>query len=411
VRYTVTGERKRQNTGKTSEAEARIFAAQVSRMVGLANSDDLDDKRRLLEICRELIRDIPELESEASHLTSTKNLPTSRQWFTGELDAMRQNSSGDDRALKAVSIDRVSQVVQDFLTFLQGQTVDLAAAPLNRIGPDDVKGFLADLKAKGYSGKSRLFARDRIRAMLGHATDKGLLTVNPASVKQVGRLKFDTASIRQAFTEAQTAAVIEAAAKSSERWLYLSAMLALFTGQRAGDIVAMRWEDVKDFDGNLPTIAVRQQKTGNAVTIPIAEPLRRALATVPKAKRIGCLLGEEIASAYAGSYRNIFHRPWRELLNAVDLPSMVDVPTLAKVDGTGTHGRTRYAWSYHSFRHTTASHLSGPDAHYLLGHRSADEKRLGITAQYRHEDLRRLKKGLEEIPYTVPTNVEKLIAQ
>ena len=128
MRFTVHGERKRQNTGKSSEAEARIFAAQVSRMVGLANSDDLDEKRRLLEICRELIRDIPELETEASHLTSTKNLPTSREWFTGELDAMRQNTSGDDRALKAVSIDRVSQVVQDFLTFLQGQTVDLAAA-------------------------------------------------------------------------------------------------------------------------------------------------------------------------------------------------------------------------------------------------------------------------------------------
>ena len=411
MRYTVDGERKRQNTGKTVEAEARIFAAQVSRMVGLANSDDLDEKRRLLEICRELIRDIPELETEASHLTSTKNLPSAREWFTSELNAMRQNTSGDDRALKAVSIDRVSQVVQDFLTFLKGQTVDLAVAPLNRIGPDDVKGFLADLKNKGYSGKSRLFARDRIRAMLGHATDKGLLTVNPASVKQVGRLKFDTASIRQAFTEAQTAAVIEAAAKSSEKWLHLSAMLALFTGQRAGDIVAMRWEDVKDFDGSLPTIAVRQQKTGNAVTIPIAEPLRRALAAVPKAKRVGCLLGDDIAGAYAGRYRNLFHRPWRELLNAVDLPSMVDVPTLAKVDGTGTHGRTRYAWSFHSFRHTTASHLSGPDAHYLLGHRSADEKRLGITAQYRHEDLRRLKKQLEEIPYTVPTNVEKLIAQ
>jgi len=410
VRYTVKGERKRQNTGKATEAEARIFAAQVGRMVGLANSDNLDEKRRLLEIARELLRDMPELETEAAHLTTTKNLPTAREWFTRELDAMRHNTTGDDRELKAVSIARVGQVVEDFLTFLKGQPVDLAASPLNRIGPDDVKGFLADLKAKGYSGKSRLFARDRIRAMLGHATDKGLLPVNPASVKQVGRLKFDTTSIRQAFTDAQTAAVIEAAAKASERWVYLSAMLALFTGQRAGDIVAMQWEDVKDFDGSLPTIAVRQQKTGNAVTIPIAEPLRRALKAIPKSDRTGYLLGEQIANAYAGRYRNLFHRPWRELLNAVDLPGMVDVPTLAKVAGTGTHGRTRYAWSFHSFRHTTASHLSGPDAHYLLGHRSADEKRLGITAQYRHEDLRRLKKQLDEIPHIAPDNVVSMKA-
>jgi len=405
VRYTVNGERKRQNTGKTSEAEARIFAAQVGRMVGLANSDNLDEKRRLLEIARELLRDMPELETEAAHLTTTKNLPTVREWFTRELDAMRQNTSGDDRELKAVSIVRVATVVDNFLAYLKSQSVDLSAAPLNRLGPDDVKGFLSDYKAKGYSGKSRLFARDRIRALLGHAVDKGLLPVNPASVKQIGRLKFDSASIRQPFNEAQLPAVLAAAAKSSVPWVYLSAMLALFTGQRAGDIVAMRWEDIKDFDGSLPTIAIKQQKTGNALVIPIAEPLRHALKAIPKAARTGYILGEKIAAAYAGKFPNIFHRPWRELLNGLDLAGMVDMPTLAKVEGTGTHGRTRYAWCYHSFRHTTASHLSGPDAHYLLGHRSADEKRLGMTAQYRHEDLRRLKKQLDEIPHTAPANV------
>ena len=405
VRYTVKGERQRQNTGKATEAEARIFAAQVGRMVGLANSDNLDEKRRLLEIARELLRDMPELETEAAHLTATKNLPTVREWFTTELDAMRHNTSGDDRDLKAVSIARVATVVENFLAYLKGQAVDLAAAPLNRIGPDDVKGFLSDYKGKGYSGKSRLFARDRIRAILGHAVDKGLLPLNPASVKQIGRLKFDSASIRQPFNEAQLPAVLAAAEKSSVKWLHLSAMLALFTGQRAGDIVAMRWEDVKDFDGNLPTISLKQQKTGNALVLPIAEPLRRALKAIPKAERTGYILGEKVAAGYAGKFPNIFHRPWRELLNGLDLAGLVDMPTLAKVDGSGTHGRTRYAWSFHSFRHTTASHLSGPDAHYLLGHRSADEKRLGITAQYRHEDLRRLKKQLDEIPHTAPTNV------
>jgi integrase len=408
LRYTVNGKRHRRNTGKASEAEARILAAQVGRMVGLANSETLDEKRRLLEIARELLLEIPELETEATHLTASKNLPTVRAWFTSELDAMRQNAGGDDRRVKAVSVRRVGQVLDDFLAYLKAQPVNLADAPLNRIGPDDVGQFLADYKAKGYSGASRKFALARIRAVFGHAVDKGLLPVNPASVKQVGRLRFDAGSIRQSFNPQQIAAVLDATAKSSEPWVYLSAMLALFTGQRAGDIVAMRWEDVKDFDGPLPTIHLVQQKTGNALVIPIAEPLRRVLAAVPKAERTGYLLGEHIATAYAGRYRNLFHRPWRELLNAVDLAGMVDVPTLAKVEANGTHGRTRYAWSFHSWRHTCATYLSGPDAHYLLGHRSADEKRLGITAQYRHEDLRRLKKQLDEIPYNAPVNVMKM---
>ncbi|MEI6084549.1 MAG: tyrosine-type recombinase/integrase [Verrucomicrobiota bacterium] len=408
LRYTVNGKRTRQNTGKPTEAEARIFAAQVGRMVGLANSDNLDDKRRLLEIARELLRALPELETEAAHLTAGKNLPTVREWFTRELDALRQNTSGDDRELTAKSITRMSQVVKDFLAYLKGQAVDLAAAPLNRLGPDDIKGFLTDLKTKGYSGVSRLYARDRIRAMLGHATDKGLLPVNPASVKQVGRLKFDTTSIRQPFNEKQLAAVLAAAEAAPKPWLYLAAMLGVFTGQRAGDVCAMRWEEIKDFDGPLPTIALKQQKSGNALVIPIAEPLRRALRAVPKEKRTGFFVGQEIGESYATGHTRRFGAGWRNLLDSLDLAGMVDVPTLARVAGTGTHGRARNAWSYHSFRHTCASHLSGPDAHYLLGHRFDEEKQLGITAQYRHEDLRRLKKQLDAIPYTAPANVVQL---
>jgi integrase len=408
VRYTANGKRHRRNTGKADEGEARIFAANVARMVGLANSDNLDEKRRLLEIIRELVREIPELESEAAHVTPTKHLPTAREWFKRELDAMRQNSSGDDRHVKAVSVTRVEQVVDDFLDYLKAQAVNLADAPLSRIGPDDVGGFLSDYKAKGYSGASRKFALARIRAVFGHAMDKGLLPMNPASIKQVGRLKFDSASIRQPFNTGQIAAVMDAAAQSSEKWLSLCAMLGLFTGQRAGDICAMRWDDVRDFDGTLPTIHLRQQKTGNAVVIPIADPLRRVLKAVPKADRKGYLLPEKIAAAYHEGRRRNFIRAWRGLLNGVDLAALVEVPTLAKVERNGTHGRTRYAWSFHSFRHTCATHLSGPDAHYLLGHRSEDEKRLGQTAQYRHEDLQRLKKQLDGIPYTSPTNMVQM---
>ena len=405
IRYTSNGKKHRHNTGKTSEGDARIFAANVARMVGLANSDSLDEKRRLLEIVGELVREIPELESEAVHVTPAKHVPTVREWFKRELDAMRQNGSGDDRQLKAVSVARVEQVVEDFLEYLKALPVNMGDAQLNRVGPDDVSGFLAHYKSKGYSGASRKFALARIRAVFGHAVDKGLLPVNPGSVKQVGRLKFDSASIRQPFTARQIVAVMDAAAQSSEKWLHLCAMLGLFTGQRAGDICAMRWEDVRDFDGALPTIHLRQQKTGNAVVVPIAEPLRRALKAIPKAARTGCILPEKIAVAYREGRRRNFIRGWRDLLNEVDLAVLVDVPTLAKVEGNGTHGRTRYAWSFHSFRHTCATHLSGPDAHYLLGHRSEDEKRLGQTAQYRHEDLQRLRRQLDAIPYTAPANV------
>lgn len=410
IRYTADGKRHRANTGKENEAEARIFAANVGRMVDLANSDNLDEKRRLLDICRELLREMPELQAEAA-LVGNMEPPATRTYFSRELDAMRQNTSGDDRAVKATSVDRVRHVIDDFVAFLAARPVNLADAPINRVGSDDVRAFLAHYKAKGYSGSSRKFALARIRAVFGHAVDAGVLTVNPATAKRVakgGRLKFDAESIRQAFNPCQIAAVLKAAKESSEPWLLRSALLGLFTGQRVGDIMRMKWEDVRDFNGLLPTIHLVQQKTGGALVIPIAEPLRRELATVPRSERVGYLLGDKIAIAYAGSYRNLFHRPWRALLNHLDLAGMVEVPTLAIVEGNGTHGRTRFAWCFHSWRHTTATYLSGPDAHYLLGHRTADEKRLGTTTAYRHSDLQRLKKQLDVIPTAPPENVTEI---
>jgi integrase len=177
----------------------------------------------------------------------------------------------------------------------------------------------------------------------------------------------------------------------------------------------MRWEDIRNLEGSLPTITVTQQKTGSVVVIPIAEPLRRALQAIPETERQGNLLGE-IGQAYLQGRRRRFISAWRALLEDVELSTLVDAPVIAKVETTGASGRARYAWTFHSWRHTTATSLNGPEAHYLLGHRSDDEKRLGTALQYRHEDLQRLKAQLDAyIPRTRrqgdPHGTERVIPQ
>ena len=52
VRYTIDGAQHRRNSGHADEAQARIYAATVARMVGMASSESLDEQRRLLEIAR-----------------------------------------------------------------------------------------------------------------------------------------------------------------------------------------------------------------------------------------------------------------------------------------------------------------------------------------------------------------------
>jgi integrase len=58
------------------------------------------------------------------------------------------------------------------------------------------------------------------------------------------------------------------------RW---AASLALYTGQRRSDLVKMRWDQ---FDGEF--IEVRQQKTGELLSIPCHRALRAQLVTMPR---------------------------------------------------------------------------------------------------------------------------------
>jgi len=352
IRYTQGGVQKRCSTGHLDESRARIYAANVARMVGLATSDDIEEKRKLLEICDGLIKSIRELESSS---VTEKNLPTVRQWFEQNLDELTGGRNGDDRQVKESSIQRIKNVHDGWLKHLSSLPMPMADATINRIGPDEVKGFLAGLKAEGFSGKTRLFALARIRGAFGRAVDQGLLMSNPAGAKRLGRLKFDADSIRIPFNAQQIAAIFAAADTLPKKWVKLSGMLGLYTGQRIGDICKMTWEGLKDFDGPLPTISLTQEKTGNQLVIPVAEPLRTALKTVPESERHGYLLGE-VAVAYLDRRHRQMNLAWRTLINKANLPSLADMPVVEKVERSGK-GRTSYCYAFHSWRHTVASWL------------------------------------------------------
>lgn len=59
--------------------------------------------------------------------------------------------------------------------------------------------------------------------------------------------------------------------------LWWSVALALYTGQRKGDVLRMRWDDIS---GGM--IAVRQQKTGKRLAVPIHRDLAAILAEIPR---------------------------------------------------------------------------------------------------------------------------------
>lgn len=71
--------------------------------------------------------------------------------------------------------------------------------------------------------------------------------------------------------------VLEAGLESPHDRTRLAVHLLYFTGQRIGDVMAMRWSDVKDGKVN-----VVQQKTGKKLRIPIHRELQAELDRTPK---------------------------------------------------------------------------------------------------------------------------------
>ena len=136
--------------------------------------------------------------------------------------------------------------------------------------------------------------------MLSWAHGRGLVAANPC--ENGGRLYRGTRA-ENVWTDDDEATFLTAAPAH----LHLPLLLALWTGQRQGDILALTWHA---YDG--AHIRLQQSKTGRRVTIKVGEPLRIALdARRQKTGKI--LLNSDGAEWTADGFRS----SWRKACQAV----------------------------------------------------------------------------------------------
>lgn len=109
------------------------------------------------------------------------------------------------------------------------------------------------------------------------ALDRGMIEVNPCL--NGGRL-YKADRTEAVWNEDEETAFLERA----PRHLHLALILALWTGQRQGDLLNLTWSN---YDGRY--IRLRQGKTRRKVTIPVGAPLKAAL-DAEKAARRGALI-------------------------------------------------------------------------------------------------------------------------
>ena len=99
--------------------------------------------------------------------------------------------------------------------------------------------------------------------VLSWSFDRGLVAANPC--ERGGRLYRGGGRAEKIWTVADEAAFLERAPAH----LHLPLLLALWTGQRQGDLLRLPWSGY-----NGKHVRLRQSKTGTRVVIPIGEPLK-----------------------------------------------------------------------------------------------------------------------------------------
>ena len=87
--------------------------------------------------------------------------------------------------------------------------------------------------------------------------------------------------------------------------------VALFSGMRRGEILSLRWDDI-DFDRGF--ISIKNPKGGQNATIPLSEPVRQVLSTLPQGESPLVFPGR------GGKKRHDIRRGANRIKKAADLP-------------------------------------------------------------------------------------------
>ena len=277
--------------------------------------------------------------------------------------------------------------INDFVRYLneeQGIALDL-----REVTVDIIQGYLVHAKKAGRSARTVNNRLKILRIPFKRAVDAGHLDRNPAALARL--LKDKKQATRKDFTLEQIERVL-AQATPPWRWFILC---GLYTGQRMGDIITLRWNQI---DTKKRVVCFIQGKTGTHADIPIVQPLLDAIAELPAAKKSDDFIWSDLAEIYLkhGSTRlsKVFHailvdcglaEPWQDL------------------EGKGKHSRRLNPLSFHSLRHSFVSLLKATGASEAVAMALAGHSSKAISQIYTHLGTESLRPWMDKLPVVSAT--------
>jgi integrase len=172
-------------------------------------------------------------------------------------------------------IEQCRVVFASFADFMQERNPD--AVHLYQVTAEDAAAWLAKIQAK-YARNTRRVYYTLLRGAFGRFLPVGYNNPFPKLATHRGKAINETVH-RKPFTPDELQKLLETA--RNDAFMFPLVTCAVCTGLRRGDVCSLRWDAV-DMEKN--ALTVKTSKTGETVSIPIFEPLRAVLESIPKGR-------------------------------------------------------------------------------------------------------------------------------
>ena len=154
---------------------------------------------------------------------------------------------------------------RSYSAYLRMIEAEFGDMPIEALSDPEVRGeFKRWRDGMADTPRKADYAWTTLARVLSVAHDRGRIPVNPC--QRGGRL-YEADRAEKIWTEDAIARLLRCIAR-----IAMAALLALWTGQRQGDLLRLSWSA---YDGKF--IRLRQSKTGRHVTIPVSERLKQIL--------------------------------------------------------------------------------------------------------------------------------------
>ncbi len=376
-------------TTETGDAREAKRAAEIAEQMALkAVAADRTHGMRYCDVLLDAIRD-----AGASRLTEVK----AREYLSKIAEIAR------GRALKTYSVkvwlgeflelkkpnlapsthSAYKWCYDSFIKFL-GPRAD---AGLEHVEIPDIRSWRDAQKASGLSDKRVNNLLKYLSGPFTKAAKSGMIPINPVAATETLRI---TDSVdRKPFTVEEVQKLLNQCPNDEWRLLLL---MGVYCGMRLGDAVNRTVDDVDSKEGTLTFIPEKKKRHGRPITLPLHPTLKSAMiAAINAAKqREEKLLTPTLASMEIGGKAGLSCQ-----FLAIMKAAGVDRGT--SVQGTG-RGRTRFARSFHSTRHTAATWLANQGVEEDLRMLLTDHESREVAKRYTHRSIELLRSAVTKMP-------------